>query len=92
MEHGEDETMERATDRFTAAGNDGCIYTVVEYTTFRAEVPGLKRYVTSDRQRLRHLGPGRYQLMDSGVALTRDSPDVPSSPRRGRGGEELPGP
>ena len=80
--------MERATGRFTAAGNDGRIYTVVEYTTFRAEVPGLKRYATSGRQRLRQLGPGRYQMMDSGVALTREAPTAPPSPRRSPGREE----
>ena len=83
--------MERETGRFTATGNDGRIYTVVEYTTFRAEVPGLKRYATSGRQRLRQLGPGRYQMTDSGIALTRDPPDVPSSLRGGPGGEEVPG-
>ena len=83
--------MERETERFTATGNDGRIYTVVEYTTFRAEVPGLKRYVTSGRQRLRQPGPGRYQMTDSGVALTRDAPTVPSSLHRGPGGENVPG-
>jgi hypothetical protein len=79
-------TMQACTGRYPAVGDDGRCYVVEVWAAFAApgsfpdagvELPLQRTLQTSDGDRLKYLGKGKYQLVKTGVLLRSDDPDAP---------------
>ena len=71
--------MTKETRRFKAKADDGRIFTIIEYQDFpdagtiddrRPTVSGVRRFLTSDGERVDYKPDGTFQIVSSGLILS----------------------